>query len=86
MAQRPEIEAWWKVSFTGSANSGAAVAKTAAENVTQVILELGAKNPLVVFDDADIDRVVRDALEGGYFNKGEACTAASRVGRPARNP
>jgi acyl-CoA reductase-like NAD-dependent aldehyde dehydrogenase len=68
-----------KVSFTGSAKAGAAVAKTAAENITQVLLELGGKNPLIVFDDADIDRVVRDALEGGYFNKGEACTAASRV-------
>jgi acyl-CoA reductase-like NAD-dependent aldehyde dehydrogenase len=68
-----------KVSFTGSAKAGAAVAKTAAENITQVLLELGGKNPLIVFDDADIDRVVRDALEGGYFNKGEACTASSRV-------
>jgi acyl-CoA reductase-like NAD-dependent aldehyde dehydrogenase len=33
----------------------------------------------MVFDDADVDRAVRDALEGGYYNKGEACTAASRV-------
>jgi acyl-CoA reductase-like NAD-dependent aldehyde dehydrogenase len=67
------------VSFTGSAKAGAAVAKTAAENITQVLLELGGKNPLIIFDDADIDSVVRAALEGGYFNKGEACTAASRV-------
>jgi acyl-CoA reductase-like NAD-dependent aldehyde dehydrogenase len=68
-----------KVSFTGSAPAGAAVMKTAANNITQVLLELGGKNPLIVFDDADIDRVVRASLEGGYFNKGEACTAASRV-------
>jgi acyl-CoA reductase-like NAD-dependent aldehyde dehydrogenase len=68
-----------KVSFTGSAPAGAAVAQTAGKNVTQVLLELGGKNPLIVFDDADLDRVVRDTLEGGYFNKGEACTASSRV-------
>jgi acyl-CoA reductase-like NAD-dependent aldehyde dehydrogenase len=68
-----------KVSFTGSFKAGAAVAKTAAEDTKQALLELGGKNPLIIFDDADIDRVVRDALEGGFFNKGEACTAASRV-------
>src|SRR5208282_4579707 len=34
---------------------------------------------LVVFDDADLDRAVRDALEGGFYNKGEACTATSRI-------
>jgi acyl-CoA reductase-like NAD-dependent aldehyde dehydrogenase len=67
------------VSLTGSAKAGAAVGQTAAANITPVLLELGGKNPYIVFDDADIDRVVRDALEGGYFNKGEACTAASRV-------
>ena len=42
-------------------------------------MELGGKNAFIVFDDANLDRAVRDALEGGYFNKGEACTAASRV-------
>jgi acyl-CoA reductase-like NAD-dependent aldehyde dehydrogenase len=67
------------ITFTGSSKAGSAVAKTAADNVTRVILELGGKNPFVVFDDADIDQAVRDALEGGYFNKGEACTASSRL-------
>ena len=67
------------VSFTGSTATGIAVAKAAAENVTPVTLELGGKNALVVFDDADLDHAVGDALEAGYFNKGEACTAASRV-------
>jgi len=67
------------VSFTGSTATGIAVAKAAAENVTPVTLELGGKNALVVFDDTDLDHAVGDALEAGYFNKGEACTAASRV-------
>lgn len=68
-----------KVSFTGSTAAGAAVARTAADTITSVVLELGGKNAFVVFDDADLDRAVRDALEGGFFNKGEACTAASRI-------
>lgn len=43
------------------------------------MLELGGKNALIVFDDADFDLAVRDALDGAFFNKGEACTAASRI-------
>lgn len=68
-----------KVSFTGSTKAGSAVLKTIADNITPALLELGGKNAFVVFDDADLDRAVRDALEGGYFNQGEACTAASRM-------
>lgn len=67
------------VSFTGSTAAGAAVAKTASESITNVVLELGGKNAFIVFDDADFDNAVRDALEGAFFNKGEACTAASRI-------
>lgn len=66
------------VTFTGSTKAGAAIAKTAAENVTPLALELGGKNAFIVFDDADLDRAVHDALEGAFYNKGEACTAASR--------
>jgi acyl-CoA reductase-like NAD-dependent aldehyde dehydrogenase len=68
-----------KISFTGSTKAGFAVAKTAASNLTPVLLELGGKNAFIVFEDADLDRAVRDALEGGYYNKGEASTAASRI-------
>lgn len=68
-----------KVSFTGSTGAGAAVARTAADTITPVALELGGKNSLTVFDDADFDAAVRTALEGAFFNKGEACTASSRI-------
>lgn len=67
------------VSFTGSTAAGAAVAKTAAQNITPVVLELGGKNAFIVFEDADFDLAVRDALDGAFFNKGEACTATSRL-------
>ncbi|OQV08094.1 hypothetical protein CLAIMM_12417 isoform 1 [Cladophialophora immunda] len=68
-----------KISFTGSTRGGAAVSKLVADNITHVSLELGGKNSLIIFDDADIDLAVRSAMDGGYFNQGEACTAASRV-------
>jgi acyl-CoA reductase-like NAD-dependent aldehyde dehydrogenase len=40
---------------------------------------LGGKNPFIVFEDADLDKAVAGALEGAFFNQGEACTAASRL-------
>ncbi|GAA0573409.1 aldehyde dehydrogenase family protein [Paractinoplanes ferrugineus] len=68
-----------KVSFTGSPTAGQAVIRTAAQNLTPTLMELGGKNALVIFEDADLDSAVPWAVEGGYFNQGEACTAASRV-------
>ena len=68
-----------KVSFTGAPSTGAVVMKTAADNLTPTVMELGGKNPLVVFEDADVDAALAGAIEGGFFNQGEACTAASRV-------
>ncbi|TRW45817.1 aldehyde dehydrogenase family protein [Georgenia yuyongxinii] len=67
------------ISFTGSPESGTAVLKAAAERHVPVLTELGGKNPFIVFDDADLDRAVYDAVEGAFFNKGEACTAAARI-------
>ncbi|KIW24246.1 uncharacterized protein PV07_09974 [Cladophialophora immunda] len=68
-----------KVSFTGSTRAGAAVSKLAADSITPLSLELGGKNCLIVFEDADMDLAVRNIIDGGYFNQGEACTASSRV-------
>lgn len=63
------------VLFTGSTNAGAAVGQSAAASDTPVVLELGDKNAFIIFEDADFDRAVETALEGAFFNKGEACTA-----------
>lgn len=68
-----------RVSFTGSTANGTAVARGASATLTPAALELGGKNALVVFDDADMHAAVRAALEGGFFNKGKACTATSRM-------
>ncbi len=67
------------VSFTGAPTTGMAVMKTVAENLTPTIMELGGKNALIIFEDADVELAVRGAVEGAFFNQGEACTAASRI-------
>jgi acyl-CoA reductase-like NAD-dependent aldehyde dehydrogenase len=76
LAAHPKVRL---VSFTGSTGAGAAVAGAAARNITPAVLELGGKDARVVFDDAELDRAVEIALEGGFYNKGEACTATSRI-------
>ena len=68
-----------KISFTGSTATGIAVLKAAADNLTPALLELGGKNAFIVFDDAVVDRAVADAVDGAFFNQGEACSAASRI-------
>ena len=67
------------VSITGSVRAGMEVAKTAAQDVKRVHLELGGKAPVVVFDDADVEAAAAAIAEAGYFNAGQDCTAATRV-------
>ncbi|MDX3779139.1 aldehyde dehydrogenase family protein [Streptomyces europaeiscabiei] len=68
-----------KISFTGSPTTGVSVIKTAADNLTPTLMELGGKDPFIIFEDADLDLALPWAIEGGLFNQGEACTSASRV-------
>jgi betaine-aldehyde dehydrogenase len=67
------------VSITGSVRAGMAVAKSAANDLKRVHLELGGKAPVIVFDDADIAAAVAGIGTAGYFNAGQDCTAATRV-------
>ena len=67
------------VAITGSVRAGMEVAATAAQDVKRVHLELGGKAPVIVFDDADIDKAVAGIAAAGYFNAGQDCTAATRV-------
>jgi len=67
------------VSFTGSQFVGGKVAETAVKRQARVQLEMGGKNPLVVLDDAELDRAVAIAIDGGFFSTGQRCTASSRV-------
>ncbi len=67
------------VSITGSVRAGMEVAQSAASDLKRVHLELGGKAPVVVFDDADIEKAVAGIGTAGYFNAGQDCTAATRV-------
>jgi betaine-aldehyde dehydrogenase/aminobutyraldehyde dehydrogenase len=67
------------VSLTGDVETGKVIARTAADNLKRVHLELGGKAPVVVFDDADPAAVAEGIKIAGYWNSGQDCTAASRV-------
>ncbi|KAF2578579.1 hypothetical protein F2Q68_00003403 [Brassica cretica] len=69
-----------KVSFTGSTDVGRKIMQAAAtSNLKKVSLELGGKSPLLIFDDADVNKAAELALLGCFYNKGEICVASSRV-------
>jgi aldehyde dehydrogenase (NAD+) len=66
------------ISFTGSLETGRKILVGAAPGIKPSILELGGKNPMIVFADADIDRAVGDALAGSFENCGQVCSSSSR--------
>jgi betaine-aldehyde dehydrogenase len=67
------------VAITGSVRAGREVATTAAVDLKRVHLELGGKAPVLVFDDADVEKAAEAIAIAGYFNAGQDCTAATRV-------
>ncbi len=67
------------VSLTGSVGTGKRIARTAADTLKRVHLELGGKAPVVVFDDADLEAVAAGVRLGAFWNSGQDCTAATRV-------
>ncbi|XP_006628723.1 retinaldehyde dehydrogenase 3 [Lepisosteus oculatus] len=69
-----------KVAFTGSTEVGKLIKGAAARsNLKRVTLELGGKNPCIVYADADLQLAVQESQQGAFFNQGQCCTAASRV-------
>jgi len=67
------------VSFTGSTAVGRMIARVAGERLAKVCLELGGKNPLIVCDDADLERAAQTAALSAYSNAGQRCAAGSRI-------
>jgi alpha-ketoglutaric semialdehyde dehydrogenase len=67
------------VSFTGSTAVGRLIARVAGERLAKVCLELGGKNPLVVCDDADLERAADAAALSAFSNAGQRCAAGSRL-------
>jgi acyl-CoA reductase-like NAD-dependent aldehyde dehydrogenase len=68
-----------KVSFTGSTSVGREILRQAAATMTRTTLELGGKSPSIVFNDVDPEAAAKSAALGIFYNKGEVCTAASRL-------
>jgi len=68
-----------KIAFTGGTVTGRKIMTGAASNIKKISLELGGKNPNVVFADADIDTAIDGALFGAFANQGEVCSAGSRL-------
>lgn len=67
-----------KVMFTGSVETGKRVAEVAARHLTPVVLELGGKDPMIVFEDANLTNAARAAVWGGFANSGQACASVER--------
>jgi succinate-semialdehyde dehydrogenase/glutarate-semialdehyde dehydrogenase len=68
-----------KIFFTGSTEVGRSIGVAAAEQLRPVSLELGGKDPMIVLDDADLERAVAGAAWGAFFNCGQACAGVERI-------
>jgi phenylacetaldehyde dehydrogenase len=68
-----------KIAFTGSTEVGKKILHAAAGNLKRVTLELGGKSPMVVFPDADLERVIPGAARGAFFLQGQNCMAGTRL-------
>lgn len=67
------------VSFTGSTEVGRLIQKNAGARLAKVCLELGGKNPLIVRDDADIEKAVEATVLSACSNAGQRCAAGTRI-------
>lgn len=81
LGSHPEIA---KVSFTGQVSTGRKVAATASESLKYVTMELGGKSPLLVLEDADVEKAVDGAMMANFFSTGQVCTNGTRVFVPEK--
>ncbi|MBO6790890.1 MAG: betaine-aldehyde dehydrogenase [Dinoroseobacter sp.] len=68
-----------KVSLTGSVPTGRKIYANAAKDMKHVTMELGGKSPLLIFDDADIEKAVGGAILGNFYSSGQVCSNGTRV-------
>ncbi|GHH63435.1 aldehyde dehydrogenase family protein [Lentzea cavernae] len=76
LSEHPDVDL---ISFTGSLATGQRIMASAAKTVKKVALELGGKNPNIVFADADIDVAVDYALTAAFFHAGQVCSSGTRL-------
>lgn len=68
-----------KIAFTGGTKTGKHIGTVAAQNLKKVTLELGGKNPVIIFDDANLELAVDWGVFAAFANSGQVCTAGSRI-------
>ena len=72
----PDVE---KVAFTGSTEVGKEIVRASADNLKKVMLELGGKSPVLIYDDADLDKAIMMAAMGIFIHSGQGCVCGSRI-------
>lgn len=76
MSHDPEIKA---ISFTGGTHTGKLIASIAAPMFKKLSLELGGKNPNIIFDDCDFDKMLSTTMRSSFANQGQICLCGSRI-------
>ena len=76
IVKHPKIKA---ISFTGGTQTGAYIAKTAAPMFKKLSLELGGKNPNIIFADCDFDEMLKTTVRSSFANQGQICLCGSRI-------
>jgi len=76
LTEHPDIKA---IAFVGESRTGSQIARQGADTLKRLHLELGGKNPVIVFDDADVDRAIDAVIFMIYSINGERCTSSSRL-------
>ena len=76
LIDHPDVD---KIAFTGSTEVGKLIVKAAVGNLKRVMLELGGKAPVLIYNDADLDKAIPSAAMGIFIHSGQACVAGSRV-------
>ena len=76
IVEHPDIKA---ISFTGGTSTGAHIARTAAPMFKKLSLELGGKNPNIIFNDCDYGRMLKESIRSSFANQGQICLCGSRI-------
>lgn len=76
LVKHPEVK---KISFTGNYATGTRIRELASAHLKDLTLELGGSDPMIVMDDASIDKAVAGVLRGRFYNAGQTCTAVKRL-------
>ncbi len=76
LVEHPDIQA---VSFTGGTQTGAQIVKTVGPEFKKLSLELGGKNPNIIFADCNYEKALEATLRSSFFNQGEVCLAGARI-------